>query len=554
MLVAADELGIADISLLLGGCAVRDPERLTGTINNFVVTSSNLPMSATAKQPTILETIYAQRAKDVALAKSTPGTTPDDLAALLAMHIAPPLIPFVTRLKQSPSPPALMAEIKRASPSKGAIALTANPAQQALTYALSGASVISVLTEPTWFKGSLLDMRLARQAVDALPDRPAILRKEFILDEYQITEARLHGADTVLLIVAMLSQVRLAELYNYSLSLGMEPLVEVNNASEMKIALDLGSKVIGVNNRNLHDFQVDMGTTSRLVEMVREHDVILCALSGISGPQDVQLYREQGVRAVLVGEALMRAPDTGAFIRELLQWPEEAKSDEKRTPWVQATGVTSTSQAVDLTNAGVDIIGLVFDTANSQQITLLAAAQISAAVRNARFTQNQAPAEQVSPSSTSTSKPWFTAQVDNLTSASSSRPLLVGIFTTHTLPEIIRIVTHAQLDLVQLNGPIPPGWIAHIPVPVVRTWDGTSGDVTRPGAHAFLRLTKLEEAKGLEEAPGWPMPLIAVVDENWGETVEVVRSIGVWAVDIGIGEGGPGMERVRSLVKTIKNV
>ena len=127
--------------------------------------------------------------------------------------------------------------------------------------------MISVLTEPTWFKGSLLDMRLARQAIDHLPNRPAILRKDFIVDEYQISEARLHGADTVLLIVAMLPIDRLKALYAFSVSLGMEPLVEVNNAQEMQAALELGAKVIGVNNRNLHDFEVDMGTTSAVMEI-----------------------------------------------------------------------------------------------------------------------------------------------------------------------------------------------------------------------------------------------------------------------------------------------
>ena len=216
-----------------------------------------------------------------------------------------------------------MAEIKRASPSKGPIAMHVNPAKQALLYAEAGASVISVLTEPTWFKGSLLDMRLARQAVDALgAARPAILRKEFIFDEYQIAEARLHGADTVLLIVAMLEQAQLRRLYEYSLGLGMEPLVEVNNAQEMRRAFDIGAKVIGVNNRNLHDFSVDMGTTSSLVDMVREKDIVFCALSGISGAKDVRVYKEQGVNAVLVGEALMRAEDTKAFIRDLLEWPQ----------------------------------------------------------------------------------------------------------------------------------------------------------------------------------------------------------------------------------------
>ncbi|KAF9266139.1 indole-3-glycerol phosphate synthase [Marasmius fiardii PR-910] len=285
---------------------------------------------AEAKVSTILEKIYAQRQKDVEQSKTTPGTSIDDLKTYLSMSLAPNQIDLVSRLKTNPSTNtnhpslSLMAEIKRASPSKGEIAMKINPAQQALTYAQSGASVISVLTEPTWFKGSLLDMRLVRQAVDRLSNRPAVLRKEFIFDEYQIAEARLHGADTVLLIVAMLSHEQLSALYAYSVSLGMEPLVEVNNASEMTRALELGAKVIGVNNRNLHDFNVDMGTTSRLVDMVRGKDVVLCALSGISSPQDVQVYREQGVNAVLVGEALMKAKDTSTFIRELLEWPETA--------------------------------------------------------------------------------------------------------------------------------------------------------------------------------------------------------------------------------------
>ncbi|KAI0652660.1 indole-3-glycerol phosphate synthase [Trametes meyenii] len=272
--------------------------------------------AAATKPPTILQKIYAQRQKDVEAAKATPGTRPEELDAYLEMGLAPPLIPLIPRLKRNPSTStaypslSLMAEIKRASPSKGDIAPHA------------GASVISVLTEPTWFKGNLLDMRLARAAVDALPDRPAVLRKEFVFTEYQIAEARLWGADTVLLIVAMLAPEQLRRLYAYALGLGMESLVEVNNAQEMERALEVGAKVIGVNNRNLHDFSVDMGTTSGLVDMVRERDVVLCALSGIQGPSDVKVYKEQGVNAVLVGESLMRATDTKAFIKDLLAWPD----------------------------------------------------------------------------------------------------------------------------------------------------------------------------------------------------------------------------------------
>ena len=503
-----------------------------------------------SKKPTILETIYAQRAKDVEIAKSTPGTTPDDLAALLAMHLAPPLISFVDRLKRNPSTTAssdspsisLMAEIKRASPSKGPIALTANAPAQALTYALAGASVISVLTEPTWFKGSLLDLHLARQAINALPDRPAVLRKEFILDEYQIAEARLHGADTVLLIVAMLSPERLKALYIYSQGLGMEPLVEVNNASEMKIALDLGSKVIGVNNRNLHDFNVDMGTTSRLVEMVRERDVVLCALSGISSSKDVQMYKEEGVRAVLVGEALMRAQDTSAFIRELLTWPEPAK--EKKTEdhvWVKVNGITSKEQAVALSSAGVHMLGVIIDGSNSIQSAIDISHTIHSSFPPAATTVN-------SPTSP---QPWFTAQKQYLTATTTTRPLLVGIFpnaSAASLNFIVHATRIAQLDLVQLDASAPVALVEHIPVPVIRAFTLTSqstienvGDIARPGVHKFAVLNvdhatigKAKEIVYKGEVPGWSLPVILGLNGPVAvkDAVDAVRQVGAWAIDV----------------------
>src|ERR1700722_10455151 len=170
-----------------------------------LLANATLPKEITEKVPSILEKIYAQRLTDVQLAKATPGTTPADISTLLSLHLAPPLISFVSRIKDHPSSSlALMAEMKRASPSKGSIALTASAPSQALLYALSGASVISVLTEPHFFKGLLSDLSTARAAIAHLPNRPAILRKDFILDEYQIAEARVNGADTVLLIVAML--------------------------------------------------------------------------------------------------------------------------------------------------------------------------------------------------------------------------------------------------------------------------------------------------------------------------------------------------------------
>lgn len=263
----------------------------------------------------ILDRIFRQREKDVAVESKVPGRTMNDMERSIALGLAPKLINVVERLRQSKL--SLLAEVKRASPSKGPIGMDVHAATQALTYAEAGAGAISVLTEPHWFKGTIEDLRQARLAVDKLPNRPAILRKEFVFSKYQILEARLFGADTVLLIVKMLDDALLRELYDYSVSLGMEPLVEVANAPEMKRAVALQAKFIGVNNRDLHNFTVDMQTTSSLVAQVTP-GTFLAALSGITGREQVDVYAAQGVEGILVGEALMRAADPGKFVKELV--------------------------------------------------------------------------------------------------------------------------------------------------------------------------------------------------------------------------------------------
>lgn len=264
----------------------------------------------------ILDKIYAQRQKDVEEQQKVPGYSFDDLKRNLDLGLAPPLIDFAARLKKNAPKKALIAEVKRASPSKGPIDLQANAAAQALNYARAGAFAISVLTEPHWFKGSLDDMKNVRQVVGNLEDRPAVLRKEFIFSEYQILEARLAGADTVLLIVKMLDDALLKRLYTYSVELGMEPLVEVSSKDEYERALVLAPKVIGVNNRDLHSFTVDLNTTSSLAEMTPKGTVLL-ALSGILSGEDAKKYSDD-VHGFLVGEALMRAQDTAAFVNEIL--------------------------------------------------------------------------------------------------------------------------------------------------------------------------------------------------------------------------------------------
>jgi indole-3-glycerol phosphate synthase len=266
---------------------------------------------------TILDRIVAQRQEDVRAAKLTMP-----FAELQAkVRVAPPAIDFGERLRAA-RPMALLAEIKRASPSKGDIAPGINAARQAMIYARAGAAGISVLTEPTWFKGTLEDMEQVRLAVGQLGGaRPAVLRKDFIIDPYQVLEARAHGADAILLIVASLGDAELRGLMELSREMGMEPLVEVNNAGEMARAVDAGATIIGVNNRDLRDFQVDLGTTDRLARMVPE-GAILAALSGISSRVDVERFAAAGAQAVLVGEALMVAPDAAAKVSELLGRPQ----------------------------------------------------------------------------------------------------------------------------------------------------------------------------------------------------------------------------------------
>jgi anthranilate synthase/indole-3-glycerol phosphate synthase/phosphoribosylanthranilate isomerase len=267
---------------------------------------------AAAPAETILDRIVAQRRRDIAAARAA---FPEAELAARALE-GPDVIGFAARLRAA-APVALIAEVKRASPSKGDIAPGIDAAVQARRYAEAGAAGISVLTEPTWFKGTLNDMIGARTLIDELPDRPAVLRKDFIVDRYQVLEARAWGADALLLIVASLDDATLRDLYAYTRDKGMEALVEVNSAAEMERALALGAEVIGVNNRDLRTFTVDLGTTDRLATLVPQ-GTLLAALSGIATRADVERFASAGAAAVLVGEALMTTPDPADKVAELL--------------------------------------------------------------------------------------------------------------------------------------------------------------------------------------------------------------------------------------------
>jgi indole-3-glycerol phosphate synthase len=207
---------------------------------------------------------------------------------------------------------AVIAEVKRASPSKGAMAAIADPAALARDYEAGGACIISVLTEPRRFGGSLADLAACREAV-----RVPVLRKDFVISSYQLWEARAHGADMVLLIVAALAQNALVSLVERAVSIGLVPLVEVHTESELGRALAAGARVIGVNARDLATLEVDRGVFPRLAPKVPE-DVVKIAESGIRGPHDLLAYAAAGADAVLVGESLVTGKNPRSAVADLV--------------------------------------------------------------------------------------------------------------------------------------------------------------------------------------------------------------------------------------------
>ncbi|MCX5757341.1 MAG: indole-3-glycerol phosphate synthase TrpC [Candidatus Hydrogenedentes bacterium] len=207
---------------------------------------------------------------------------------------------------------SLIAEIKRASPSRGVMAAGANPVELAGVYETSGARAISVLTDAKYFQGSLKDLSNVRQSV-----KIPCLRKDFVVDEYQVYEARAHGADAVLLIVRVLSGAQLTDYLALARELGMDALVETHEENEIARAIAAGAHIVGINNRDLDTLAIDVRTTLRLRRLVPGGHTLVSE-SGIHTRDDVRMLEDGGVDAILVGEALMTSPNIQAKIKELL--------------------------------------------------------------------------------------------------------------------------------------------------------------------------------------------------------------------------------------------
>ena len=274
----------------------------------------------------ILQEILISKIREVAAAKAV-----QPLAALRrqAEAAAPPRN-FTCAIRDdiAAGSAAIIAEIKKASPSKGMLRENFDPAAIAASYALHGATCLSILTDRQFFRGDAEYLKEARAACQ-LP----VLRKDFILDEYQVIEARVMGADCILLIVAAFRMPlaegegcnekdeavdRMMKLESLAHSLGMAVLIEIHNAGELELALQLDSPLIGINNRNLHTFETSLDTTLELLDRMPQERIVISE-SGIGSPSDVRLMRDHRVHAFLVGEAFMRADDPGAELARLFR-------------------------------------------------------------------------------------------------------------------------------------------------------------------------------------------------------------------------------------------
>ena len=260
-------------------------------------------------QPTVLKKILVRKAEEVAERKAA-----KPLAEVIeASRQASTCRGFIAAVesKIAQGDPAVIAEVKKASPSKGVIREHFVPAEIAQDYAASGAACLSVLTDVDFFQGSDQYLIEARESCQ-LP----VLRKDFVIDPYQIYEARALGADCILLIAAALDDVKLAELNDCASEVGIDVLVEVHNREELQRALPLGNRLLGINNRDLHHFETRLETTFELLDEVPEHCIVVTE-SGIHSREDVTAMREQSVHAFLVGEAFMRVERPGEALKDL---------------------------------------------------------------------------------------------------------------------------------------------------------------------------------------------------------------------------------------------
>eukprot|EP00835_Amoeboradix_gromovi_P000170 NODE_6_length_48303_cov_0.387022.p2 type:complete len:1271 gc:universal NODE_6_length_48303_cov_0.387022:39017-35205(-) len=412
-------------------------------IKNFIAMSTGTTTANSAanlNEKSILDKIVEVTRSDLSNLMSTPGNTFNDL-----LDILPHALP-ARKLKNKSF--HVFAEFKRASPSKGVINKSTSIVHIAEQYEYSNASVISVLTEPKYFKGQLANMAQIRVLLDK--SDMLVLRKDFIINKYQVLQSRVYGADIILLIAAILNTQELKELIDYTLLLGMTPLVEVYSVEEAKIVNGLQCTLIGINNRNLHNFKVSKHHTIEIMRYFTNCQSII-ALSGISSPQDAIYYKDNSCNGVLIGEALMKN-DPFTFISSIFGNPTSKHVDKL----VKICGV----KTLDIyTLCAVEMVGFVFveqsprfiDKEDCSKIVNSGKINIGLLQQGRRFDSIKDRIEVV-----------------KRVCGTSNRPLNVGVFMNQSFAEIEEIVRYCRLDMVQLHGQESNELVDMMSVPVIK--------------------------------------------------------------------------------------
>ncbi|KAL7575941.1 hypothetical protein ACA910_000737 [Epithemia clementina (nom. ined.)] len=482
-------------------------------------------------EPSMLQTVTATRLLDFQKLKSEKDAPSqqqleEQARAFRAQHGPVLNLQTVIQKQAAQDTMALAAEFKRASPSKGLMAsdLSLPAAQQTSQYAQAGANIISVLTEPRWFLGSFDDLTQTRLATAATvkeinphQERPAILCKEFIAEEYLIAQAAAAGADTCLLIVAVIPQQLLQRLIEYARSLDMEPLVEVHTLQELDVALAAGAIVIGVNNRNLHTFQMDLSTSEKIAaDLTRRQldfqtNYTLCALSGMSSAADVHRYRQAGLQMCLIGESLMRSPNPSQAIASLClnaadyeNFNQQASNNKDRPlssvsgaytaglQLIKVCGITKPEDATVACQAGANLIGVILAEKSKRKVSPEQAKAVVAAVRAFGERPERHDFARSSAGANGSAHPALLHLLGKsrqlAQGATSRRPLVVGVFQNQEPEFIAQMVQECGFDLVQLHG--NEGYAAANPekcggVPAIRVVDiytDPTSTVTSEGA------------------------------------------------------------------------
>ena len=331
--------------------------------------------------------------------------------------------PFEAALRQQDF--NFICEVKKASPSKGIIAEHFPYLDIAKEYEVAGAAAISVLTEPDFFKG---DKKYLQEIASTV--KIPVLRKDFIIDEYQIYQAKVWGASAILLICACLDVPTLTKFRELADSLGLSSLVEAHDEHEVQMAIDCGARIIGVNNRNLKDFTVDVQNSVRLRNLVQD-DVIFVSESGLETPEDIQVLRDNNIGVALMGETFMRSPNKVEKLAYLY-------GPTYYTPKVKMCGISKVETIPAIVDANPDYMGLVF-APSKRQVTVEQAKTLVEELYKQNVVGNNSEAEQTEP-------------VTSLDTASSETIKTVGVFVNETVENLLKIAEEVKLDVIQLHG------------------------------------------------------------------------------------------------------